>query len=189
MNVVAYDPGETTGYVLVDIDIEPFEYTLALLAGHSPQDVESPIGRHVTTVEYGGLSGIGELYAHDSLYKDIDTCVVEDYRIYPNRVQSHIGSRVYTLREIGRIEMLMFEHSGLVETKHERGSRVRGVVFQAASMAKQAWPNSRLYDGIGRLKCWKDLRGKLMDDIRKTEHLKDAFRHLLTYLERAYGAI
>jgi hypothetical protein len=149
MRILAVDPGETTGFVRAEI-----------VSGAVYQDVGDLIrDSKVHFNKAGTLSGKRELAANVGLFSNLDVCVVEKYVIYPNRAMQHIGDDLYTARMIGQIEWLAYV-----------GSSIDDVVFQAASQAKQRWPDSRLYKYLPGLKG-------------KTEHIKDAVRHLLTYVE------
>jgi len=113
------------------------------------------------TGQWGNKTTLSE---HLGLFK-VDEIVIEDYIIYPNRVRSHIGDRVLTARIIGMIEWIAFYHYNL------------GLNYQMASQAKQRWPNSRI-DSYLPL-CW--------DTLIRSVHVKDALRHLLTFIEIKFG--
>jgi len=102
------------------------------------------------------------------LFEALDVIVIEDYRVYPHKAQQHTGSRVYTAKEIGRIEWLAFKED-------------TGMVYQMASQAKGRWPNSRmeLYPIVQRFVVHPSLKRYGA----KAKHILDAYRHLLTYLE------
>lgn len=163
MKILAFDPGETTGYAIVEF---------------TPSERSIQVG----IPQVGIFTGIDELYylanslfptnllEHDpkapqvlTIFTGIEQVVIEDYVIYPNRAQSHIGSKVYTAREIGRIEYAAYPF-GLTMAA---GS----IVLQSASMAKQRWPT-------GRLKSYIDLYDN--------DHVNDAIRHAFTWIERHF---
>jgi hypothetical protein len=149
MNILAVDPGGTSGYVRAEVDFEADDI----------RDLVS--GGMLRVRRFGSWQGMLELedLVVGGLFSELDVCVVERYVIYPNRASAHIGDDLYTARVIGRCEWLAYMHSGIDE-----------VVFQAASQGKQRWPNSRLY--------------KYMDGlVGMSDHVKDAVRHLMTYVE------
>lgn len=152
MRILAVDPGETTGFVRAEV------------VGDTCMDVGDLIKENsIRFNKAGTLSGKRELVANIGLFSNLNVCVVEKYVIYPNRAMQHIGDDLYTARMIGQIEWLAYV-----------GSSIDEVVFQAASQAKQRWPDGRLYKYLPGLKG-------------KTEHIKDAVRHLLTYVEVTNG--
>ena len=155
MHILALDPGESTGYVKADV---------STIANPSAEDIVRCTIQFLTYGTWKGLKEFHELV--EPLFSSTAVCIVEDYPIYPNRVKAHIGSGVYTLREIGRIEYAAFVH-GLTR---ENGR----LVFYVASTAKQAWKDDRLKDYL-RVDNYK----------RQFKHVIDAIRHLYTYLERS----
>lgn len=146
MRVLAIDPGETSAYVVADV-VESQEFTT------------------VDIIKAGQWQGMRQLALNLNMFNGVTQLVMEDYLIYPNRAQSHIGDRVFTAREIGRIEWIALYHCSLSESE---GS----VVFQMASQAKQRWPNARLRNYV---RYWA------------TPHIGDAIRHLLTLVEVQFG--
>jgi len=154
MRILSIDPGETSAFVIGEV--RP-----ALGSVHS-----------LCVTSWGAWSGLEELalLVENSLFKGLDAIVIEDYRVYSSKAQQHIGSQVYTIREIGRIEWLAFKDA-------------TNIVYQMASQAKGRWPTSRMrmYPAVKGflvhpgLKRYKD----------KRKHIIDAYRHLLTYLETA----
>lgn len=112
----------------------------------------------LTPVDEGTWAGLQGFDDHLPVFYDADLAVAEDYIIYPNRAKSHTGDRVYTAQEIGRIKWFAYRHS--IE-----------LTMQPASMAKQRWPDGRLREKLGRM---------------PPEHICDAWRHLLTYLEKCH---
>lgn len=140
--ILAVDPGVTTGYVLVKV---------------SSKDVEIEDRIHfVDAGEWDSMDALRQLKYE--LFEETVVVVVERYVVYPNRAAQHIGDDLYTARVIGRVEWLAFTICGLE------------VVFQPASQAKQRWPQNRLakhFPGARHL----------------SNHIQDALRHLLTYIE------
>jgi len=136
MIVLAIDPGETTGFVLAEVVTDD----------------------RITIKESGDWSGLGAFIANMDLFAGVDVCVCEDYKIRPNRANTHIGDPLYAAQEIGRVKLM---------------ATLKGaqVVLQSASSAKQLWPGQRLdhYVNIATL---------------KSRHTIDALRHLFTYAER-----
>lgn len=119
---------------------------------------------YVQIEEMGQWGNKTTLSEHLGLFK-VDEIVIEDYIIYPNRVRSHIGDRVLTARVIGMIEWIAFYHYNL------------GLNYQMASQAKQRWPNSRIDSYLS------PLRHRTITSV----HVKDALRHLLTFIEIRLG--
>lgn len=161
MLLLAFDPGETTGWALATI---------------KPSPTKQAIQVHIEGL--GEFNGITEFHAlvkdpinaHPleawSIFNNVEVCIIEDYIIYPNRAASHSGSKVLTAREIGHIEYVAFTH-GL------------DPVFQTASMAKQRWPDKRLMQYLPGL----TKQGRSWDI---SKHKQDALRHLFTYIERTF---
>lgn len=149
MRIISFDPGETTGWAI--LEIKP--------------NAES---MQVRIIGLGDWSGIQEMYQYVlppwSIFDQVEQVVIEDYIIYPNRATSHTGSRVYTAREIGRIEFAAFQFG---PTK-DGGS----IALQAASTAKQRWPNKRMRKYLGI--------------IPESKHKTDALRHAFTWIERTF---
>lgn len=149
--MLAIDPGGTSGYVLAEFD-ENVEDSFERLDTIEVKDAG----------EWSGMVGMFDKfrrYFGEPLTLGLDACVVERYVIYPNRAQTHIGDDLYTAREIGKIEFVLYEDT-----------RIDEVVFQAASQAKQRWPNDRLF------KYYPGAR-------HVSDHIRDAMRHLLTFVE------
>lgn len=146
MNILAVDPGVTTGFVRAVVTTEY-------------DDIGDLIDRSgLRFRSIGTWSGIEDMAGRCNLFHDLDVCVVERYVIYPGRAQAHIGDDLYTARQIGMVEWLVHEHSLI------------GVVFQAASQAKQRWPDKRVCRYLPEVPGFGP-------------HVTDAVRHLLTYLE------
>jgi hypothetical protein len=155
--VLSLDPGETTAYVVAQvIPWNPVDHEIAV--DIRPYDIG----------KWHGIQEFDDITASLFMMYDIKRIVVEDYIIYPNRARSHTGSKVYTAREIGRIEYVAY----LRRITKDNGR----LVFQAASMAKQRWPDNRLNQYVPR-NAWSD------------RHQLDAIRHLMTWAERTYDVI
>ncbi len=156
MRILSIDPGETSAFVI----------------GHIRPTMAGLDSLCVTS--WGAWSGMEEL-AHlveANLFKGLDAIVIEDYRVYSSKAQQHIGSQVYTAKEIGRIEWLAFKSGTFMN-------------YQMAAQAKGRWPNSRIkqYPVLKRFLAHPGLKGQR--GARK--HILDAYRHLLTYLEVTEG--
>lgn len=142
MRVLGVDPGETTGYALCDYDSQTQE---------------------MTVVEWGEWHGMEELEQKISagLFTGVQAMAIEMYIVYPNRARTHIGDKLYTAQEIGRLKWIA------------RQLGISRVKEQPASMAKQRWSDTRLRKhGFGAY---------LSSDL---PHRTDALRHALTYIER-----
>lgn len=141
MIILGVDPGETTGYVVVDYDVD---------------------NRRISLIAHGEWSGMEELLSlwHEGLFNDVEVIALEQYIIYPNRAMNHIGDSLYTAQEIGRLKWIAFRFGIDVEE-------------QAASMAKQRWPASRLHKRVDEIAS-----------LMRTPHELDSLRHALTYIER-----
>jgi len=161
MFVLAFDPGETTGFVLVHVS----SAEVANSVNYSIHGARAP----VIIKQAGTFRGLGELSQKLGLFQQSDVVVIEDYIVYPNRAQSHIGDRVLTARMIGAIEWICYYHHGRTQNM--------GVVFQMASQAKQQWPNERIQS------CFGTIHPPRMD----STHELDALRHALTYIENYFG--
>lgn len=146
--VVAIDPGETSGFVRGFVVSTP------------GCDLDAPDG--IFRVDgHGQWRGMDELrYLETFLFKPGYVIVAEDYRVYPHKASEHIGSPVYTARELGRVEWLAYIHECVL-------------IQQSASMAKQRWTNHRLRNHFPRL--WEQTTNQ--------GHIRDAARHLFAYLE------
>lgn len=116
-------------------------------------------GARVTIERIGQWKGMDGLAATMSIFDGVDHVVIEDYIVFPSRAKSHAGDKVLTAREIGRLEWITFYNAAVEYT------------LQASSMAKQQWPDERLFDYAPTMR-------------RHTPHERDAMRHLLTYVER-----
>jgi hypothetical protein len=137
--LLSIDPGETTGYCKLAHD------------GHT-----------IKNIQWGTWKGIADFVNNIHIFRNtetpINTCIIEDYIIYPHKAISHTGSRVLTAREIGRIELICYVDA-------------IPIAFQLASAAKQAWPRNRM---------------DLYELPRLTGHAFSAFQHMLHYLERIH---
>lgn len=123
-----------------------------------PED-EEPHGTY-TILEHGIWHGTPHLYAQrEKLFGGVQVVVTEDYRVYPHKAMAHVGSQVPGAKEIGKVELLACMY----------GARMS---YQMASQAKQLWPNQRCKHHFADF--WATL---------KSEHEKDALRHLATFLE------
>jgi hypothetical protein len=163
IKVVAIDPGEVSAFARADILAFPITSPLALDPKArllAPPDQEAPYGKFHLAV-WGAWHGMAELVQVSSnLFKVRTHVVVEDYRVYPHKARQHIGSSVYTAREIGRIEWIAYTQKCTLS-------------FQTASQAKQQWSNERIRQHYPDL--YKRTGGKA--------HIRDALRHLFTFLE------
>lgn len=134
--VVGIDPGETTGIaIFLDGELE---------------------GTH--QVDHRGHKNVGralEEIIEAINCENITTVVVEDYRVYKNKAQSHTHSDLFTSRLIGAIET--WTHINKIP-----------LVKQMASQAKKFMTDSKL-------KAWGFwIIGK--------RHSRDAIRHAATYI-------
>lgn len=130
MRIIAFDPGETTGFAIADIS---GMFTLA------PKIVSIRLG---IVGEFVGLSDLWKHIRPEWLILDsVHQVVIEDYIIYPNRAMSHTGSKVLTARTIGHIEFATYFLGG--ESLHNN------IAYQTASMAKSRWPDARLTKYLG----------------------------------------
>lgn len=139
MRVLAIDPGETTGYAGALVENQTFQLTA--------------LG------SWKGLEGCAKMC--DTLFSGEAVpalVVVEEYVVYASHLQQHTFSKVYTAREIGRIEL--YAHKAKSE-----------LVYQLAAVAKQRWPTSRLRRHFN----WSP---------GFSVHALDALRHLFSILER-----
>jgi hypothetical protein len=154
------DPGETSAYVVASIDLFPVDSPHAKQMGPQTYNEDKPYGQWRMQA-WGEWRGMPELARINStLFKLGTHVVVEDYRVYPHKVRQHIGSQVYTAREIGRVEWIAYV-SGCTTS------------LQMASQAKQQWNNQRIRQHFPEL--YKRTGGKA--------HIRDALRHLLTFME------
>lgn len=166
--ILSIDPGETSGYVhagLKSVILELLTYyyhqsvLTELVRPVAPGNCPIHIGGYIITA-IGEWSGVPDLHTTLSALLPLTTqIVIEDYRIYPHKSKTHIASRVYTAKEIGRVELMAYYYN-------------LPILYQLAGQAKQQWPNNRL----GRHLEPGALR-------RFPSHTKDALRHLLTYIE------
>jgi len=163
IRIVAIDPGEVSAFARADILAFPITSPHA----QDPEtrklatpDHDAPYGKfHLAA--WGAWKGMEELaQVGDSLFRVRTHVVVEDYRVYPHKARQHIGSTVYTSREIGRIEWIAYVQKCTLS-------------FQTASQAKQQWSNERIRRHYPDL--YKRTGGKA--------HIRDALRHLFTFLE------
>lgn len=85
--VLAVDPGETTGYCLIEANDGS-----VMLATHG---------------SWSGLEPYLEPTALASnLIKSASIVIVEDFRIYPHAAQAMIGRELFAPKELGRIELV-----------------------------------------------------------------------------------
>lgn len=131
-------------------------YVLAKVSNDDPSQTLEDRLKFKDIGEWEGMEALSNIVY---LFNNVDVCVIERYAVYPNRARQHIGDDLYTARVIGRVEWLAFSVSGIKELE-----------FQSASQAKQRWPNSRLFKHLSGLRHF-------------SPHIRDATRHLLTYLE------
>ena len=123
MNVVAFDPGETTGWVQAKV---------------TPQTDDGLC--IVNIVNVGEINGIKDM--DDQMFVPMlkaEYVIIEDYRIYPSKAAQHIGQVLYTAEEIGRITAYAYRLGGISE-----------IIRQNASTAKQRFPDNRLEEYAGQ---------------------------------------
>lgn len=86
MRLLALDPGETTGYAVLDSD-------------GSIRKTPMPTG----DMPFGLLSGLERLtkFLFKQNPKDFDAVIIEKYTVLPTKVSSHIGSEVETVQAVG----------------------------------------------------------------------------------------
>lgn len=86
MNILAVDPGVTTGYVL-------FKYiTLPVIVTWQQHKADN-IGKAIEPLRDIGITGV-------------EVVVIEDYRIYQGAEGMHVGIRLYTAELIGAIKAI-----------------------------------------------------------------------------------
>lgn len=159
MRIIAFDPGETTGFVIAEVEV-----------------TTSIVKVEIKTLDE--FTGLLELFnICQKLYEGwIDFVVIEDYIIYPNKAMSHAGSKVLAARTIGHIEFATMQF-GLTKSQLSSGSHVEylmpEIVFQTASMAKSLWPDKRLAKYLGKVS-------------HLSNHKRDAIRHAFTWIERTH---
>lgn len=112
MKILAIDPGKTTGFVLLDDNelVEHFEWTLA---------DESLFGFSLGFSSYLNR-------------KEPSVVVIEDYRIYADKANMHIGNRLFTAELIGSIRALCAVVVPLVS------------IHTLPASKKGRWPDARL---------------------------------------------
>jgi hypothetical protein len=91
MRVLSVDPGETTGFVIVDVNTEP------LFTG-------------VYGGEWKGLDDLYYLVTHRNMVVGVDVVVIEKYVVYPNRLKTHIGDSLLTAQMIGAVKYVCQAH-------------------------------------------------------------------------------
>lgn len=165
MIIIAIDPGQTSGFIKARLRVVMSERV------HDPElnmvtsmPCEPYLAVRIT--DQGEWTGLSEFAQCRDAFDGVEVCVMENYIIYPHAAKMHTGSRVPTARIIGHVEHLLWG-LGISEVA---GS----LVFQTASQAKQRWPNERM-QSVGH-------------STHGSTHIKDALRHLLTYVETAYTA-
>ena len=95
MLILAIDPGETLGYVLVE---------LTEFVGGSPNlEVEDADQFQLKVDKQGFNWGSVSVVVTDLLSEEPDVIVIEDYRVYASKALAHIGSRALTSELIGAI--------------------------------------------------------------------------------------
>ena len=139
--LVALDPGGTTGYAI-------FNHLTLQEAG------QLDTGSQEEALKlFEPLLGVGDRDRNRN--RNIDAVVMEDHRVYQNRIEQHAGSSLSTPRLIGMIETLCLQHS---IPWHK----------QPASMPKQFVTDEKL-------KAWGlYLPGK--------RHARDAIRHACYFI-------
>jgi len=112
-NLLSIDPGETTGY--------------AIFKG----------GKLEQTGEiYVKKCGLSIIY-HEFKLLSLDYVLIEDYKIYPNKLRSHVFDEVFTVKVIGAIEY-MFQLRN-IQLRFQMASAAKGFVDNAKLRAWDMW--------------------------------------------------
>lgn len=162
-NILAIDPGDTTGWVLVSF-VPPSAVEILLHGTFSADN-------------------LAEEYSHArTTYPLADLVVMENYVIYPEAhiLKANIGSKLTAVKVIGRAEGHFYIWNESQEQAHP--------AFQTASQAKQQWTNSRLRRHFPRPDF--DLRPSGKPGVcaeALCAHECDALRHALTFIENHFG--
>jgi len=88
MRILAIDPGETVGMVVLQTSSDPCETPLVLSAGQHTDDILMNMRKFVAL--------LGKVKP--------TVIVLEDYRIFASMAKTHVGQRLYTAELIGAIE-------------------------------------------------------------------------------------
>lgn len=118
MKILAIDPGETIGFVLLDDGqlAEHWEW-----GGRLPAKDDPDFWPIFVTVFVSVLSG-----------SEPQAVVIEDYRIYADKANMHIGNRLFTAELIGAISALCAAVAPPVS------------IHRLPASKKGRWPNARL---------------------------------------------
>ena len=123
MLILAIDPGETLGYVLIQ---------LKECVGGSPtlEVVDADQTRLIVTKQGFNWESVSDLVLHLVTADEPDVIVLEDYRVYASKADVHIGSRVLTSELIGAL----CQEAGVAMTP----------VVRIPAGRKGRWPPARL---------------------------------------------
>lgn len=156
--VLALDPGNTTGWVLV-------EYF------HDEVDPGYLLHR------WGVFNSIDlEISAAPLMYKLANVVVTESYVIRPDTFSANVGKSPYALEVIGRARLWARQFE--VPIFHQ----------QPPAQAKQQWTDSRLKKHFQHHVLYPSgAPGASHPEPGLCRHEVDALRHAMTYLENAYG--
>ena len=95
MLILAIDPGETLGYVLVELS--------PVVGGPPTLKVGSADHMKLDTDKAGFVWSVASAAVSHLINYEPDVVVVEDYRVYADKALAHIGSRALTSELIGAI--------------------------------------------------------------------------------------
>lgn len=165
IQVLSIDPGETTGYAWVQYREGQPTVSLVWRALGVWNSIEQ-CNQHLPVL----LSRAQKLMCSDGEPAPPHV-VVEDFRIYPHMASTLIGNRIYTAKELGRIELLCYQQDPEL---------FRHMTYQMAAHAKQSWPDDRMRKWFPQM-FQTGWNGSI------SPHSRDAARHALHFIESHLG--
>ena len=87
------------------------------------------------------------------LFKNVDVCVLEDYRIFPHKAKDHVYSDLETTRVIGRVESWA-ERKEVELVKQPSSIKPNGYAFIGKKPLSKSNPNNHWMDAHVHFMYW-----------------------------------
>lgn len=102
---------------------------------------------------------IVDFLARDDL-KTVRVCIVEDYKVYPNKARQHIYSNLETSRVIGRVETWC-KLSNIKLIKQMAHIKATGYMYLGKKPLPKSNPRNHEFDAHAHAVYWGVVNGKL----------------------------
>ncbi len=88
-----------------------------------------------------------------TIFENVDKCIIEDYRVYPNKARQHIYSNLETPRVIGRVENWS-EKAGVVLIKQLATIKTTGYKWINKKPPPKTDPSNHVMDAHVHFMYW-----------------------------------